>query len=215
MPTAWGGCPIVDNAPIFVASGSAAEFIDGHGHRFIDLAGGIGVLIVGRRGRNVVDAIQPPGEQHDVFPDLATTAESLTGAVDHGDLVVYAAALAVLNELTETDLTHRAMEQGRLVWGYLRPLEDAFNIVLQVRAHGPKVNLELVVDERTKEPDRAAAEAVVQRCRANGVLILNGGPHGNVIRLMAPPVISDDDLHEGLEILADALGWANQGMPAT
>ena len=150
-----------------------------------------------------------------MFPDLATTAEALTGAGDHGDLVVFAAALAVLNELAETDLLHRAEEQGHLVWGYLRPLEDALNIVLEVRGLGPVIDLELVVDERTREPNRQAAEAVVERCRANGVLILKGGVHDNVVRLKAPLVISDGDLAEGLEILADALVWANQGMPAT
>ena len=149
-----------------------------------------------------------------MFPNLVTTAKALTGAVNDGDLVVFAAALAVLSDLTETDLMHRAEEQGRLVWEYLRPLEDALNIVLEVRGLGPVIDLELVIDERTKEPNPPAADAVVERCRENGVLILKGGIHDNVVRLMAPLAISHDDLTEGLEILADALAWANKGMPA-
>jgi 4-aminobutyrate aminotransferase / (S)-3-amino-2-methylpropionate transaminase / 5-aminovalerate transaminase len=173
------------------------------------------VLIVGRVKGTVIDPIPPHSGHRGSIPDLITTAQALTGLpVEGGDLVVFAAALAIVNELTETDLLERAREQGRVVHERLRPLEDAFNIVLGVRALGPTVALELVIDERTKEPNRPAADAVVKRCRENGVLILKGGPRDNVIRLMAPLVISDVDLHEGLNILTDALEWANEGMPA-
>ena len=206
---------IINNIPIFVASGSATEIIDGEGRRFIDLAGGIGVLIVGRGKRNVIDAIHPQLGRHDAIPDIVTTAQALTGpSVEGGNLVVFAAALAVLSDLTETDLMERAEEQGRVVWEQMRPLEDAFGIVGEVRVRGPLVALELVVDERTKEPHGPAAAAVVKRCHENGVLVLKTGADDNVVRLMAPLVISDDDLHEGLEILTDALEWANKGMPA-
>jgi 4-aminobutyrate aminotransferase-like enzyme len=210
-----GGSTTINNVPIFVASGTAAEVIEGEGRRFIDLAGGIGVLIVGRGKGNVIDAIHPQLGRHDAIPDLVTTAQALMGSpVESGDPVVFATALTVLSDLTETELMDRGQHQGRVVWEHLRPLEDAFGIVGEVRVQGALVALELVVDERTRGPNGPAAAAVVKRCHDNGVLVLKAGTDDNVLRLMAPPVISDDDLHEGLEILTDALEWANKGMPA-
>ena len=91
-------------------------------------------------------------------------------------------------------------------------MADALNIVGEVRGLGPMVGLELVVDERTKEPAALAAAAVVKRCHAHGVLIMKAGTYDNVVRLLAPLVIGEDELHRGLDILVDALEWANAGM---
>ena len=43
------------------------------------------------------------------------------------------------------------------------------------------------------------------KARAEGLLLLTCGLHGNVIRLLPPLTISDDDLTRGLEILERAL----------
>lgn len=175
-------------------------------------------------------------EHYDVAPDIITTAKSLgagfpisgvTGPADvmeaphvgglggtfGGNPVACAAALAVIAELTESDLLARAERQGKLIRERLDPLADALGIVGEVRGLGPMVGVELVVDERTKEPNKLAAAAVLKRCHNNGVLILKAGTYDNVVRLLAPLVISDDDLHEGLDVLIDALEWTNKGMP--
>jgi 4-aminobutyrate aminotransferase / (S)-3-amino-2-methylpropionate transaminase / 5-aminovalerate transaminase len=44
-----------------------------------------------------------------------------------------------------------------------------------------------------------------------GVLILKAGTYDNVVRLLAPLVISDGDLHEGLDILVEGIELANKG----
>ena len=55
--------------------------------------------------------------------------------------------------------------------------------------------------ERT--PDRA--KAVVDRAFERGLLLLSCGLDGNVIRLLPPLTIADDDLELGLELLEEAL----------
>ena len=175
-------------------------------------------------------------EHYNVAPDIITTAKSLgagfpisgvTGPADvmeaphvgglggtyGGNPVACAAALAVIAELTETDLLERSERQGKLIRQRMDPLEDALGIVGEVRGLGPMVGIELVVDEQTKEPNKLAAAAVLKRCHERGVLILKAGTYDNVVRLLAPLVISDDDLHEGLDVLTEALEWANKGMP--
>jgi 4-aminobutyrate aminotransferase/(S)-3-amino-2-methylpropionate transaminase len=44
------------------------------------------------------------------------------------------------------------------------------------------------------------------------VLILKAGTYDNVVRMLAPLVISEDDLHAGLDVLTEALEWADGGM---
>ena len=174
-------------------------------------------------------------EHYGLVPDIVTTAKSLgaglpisavtgpaevmeaphvggLGGTYGGNPVACAAALAVIAELTETDLLARAEKQGRLIRERLDPLADALGIVGEVRGLGPMVGIELVVDEQTKEPNKLAAAGVLKRCHSNGVLILKAGTYDNVVRLLAPLVISDEDLHEGLDVLAEALEWANGGM---
>jgi 4-aminobutyrate aminotransferase/(S)-3-amino-2-methylpropionate transaminase len=118
----------------------------------------------------------------------------------------------VITELTETDLLERAERQGRVIRERLDPLVERLKIVGEVRGLGPMVGIELVVDPESKEPNKLATAAVVKRCHSNGLLILKAGTYDNVVRLLAPIVIPEQDLHGGLDVLVDALEWADGGM---
>ena len=167
-------------------------------------------------------------EHYGVVPDIVTTAKSLgaglpisgvTGPTDvmdaphvgglggtyGGNPVACAAALAVLAELTETDLLARAQRQGELIRKRLDPLAETLDIVGEVRGLGPMVALELVTDKESKEPAKLETAAVVKRCHERGVLVLKAGTYDNVVRLLAPLVISEEDLDEGLSILVEGL----------
>jgi 4-aminobutyrate aminotransferase/(S)-3-amino-2-methylpropionate transaminase len=172
-------------------------------------------------------------EHYDVVPDIVTTAKSLgagfpisgvtgpaevmdaphiggLGGTYGGNPVACAAALAVIAELEETDLLERADRQGRMIRARLDPLEDEHALVGEVRGLGPMVGIELVADKNTKEPAKAATAVVVNRCHRNGVIILKAGTYDNVVRLLAPLTIEDDDLDRGLDVLLEALEWAGR-----
>jgi 4-aminobutyrate aminotransferase/(S)-3-amino-2-methylpropionate transaminase len=167
-------------------------------------------------------------EHYDVVPDIITTAKSLAsglplsgvtgpaevmdaphvgglGGTYGGNPVACAAALAVLTELSEGDLLERAAWQGRHIRGRLDPLVDDLNIVGDVRGLGPMIGIELVADKETKEPAKPAATAVIKACYESGVLVLKAGTYDNVVRLMAPLVIGEEDLDEGLDVLIEVL----------
>ena len=183
---------------------------------------------MGRTGRMFA------ADHYGVVPDIVTTAKSLgagfpisgitgraeimeaphvggLGGTYGGNPVACAAALAVLAELTESDMLQRAERQGRTIRERLDPLAERLRIVGEVRGLGPMVGVELVVDKETKEPNKGATSAVVTRCLSNGVLVLKAGTYDNVVRLLAPLVISEADLHEGLDVLIEALEWAEDG----
>jgi 4-aminobutyrate aminotransferase-like enzyme len=44
-----------------------------------------------------------------------------------------------------------------------------------------------------------------QRCIDAGVIVLNCGPHGEVLRLIPPLTITDDELGHGISVIVEAL----------
>jgi 4-aminobutyrate aminotransferase-like enzyme len=52
--------------------------------------------------------------------------------------------------------------------------------------------------------------ATTAAARERGLVLLSCGIYGNVVRILVPLVISDDDLDRGLEILEEALGDASK-----
>jgi 4-aminobutyrate aminotransferase/(S)-3-amino-2-methylpropionate transaminase len=57
-----------------------------------------------------------------------------------------------------------------------------------------------------QSPEQAAA--VAARAFELGLLVLTCGTYGNVLRLLPPLTVSDDELERGLELLEEALGDA-------
>jgi 4-aminobutyrate aminotransferase-like enzyme len=61
--------------------------------------------------------------------------------------------------------------------------------------------LAIELEERTPDRAKATVEAAFDR----GLLLLSCGLYGNVIRLVPPLTITDEDLDEGIGLLDDAL----------
>jgi 4-aminobutyrate aminotransferase / (S)-3-amino-2-methylpropionate transaminase / 5-aminovalerate transaminase len=65
--------------------------------------------------------------------------------------------------------------------------------------------IELVTDRKTKMPDPERAQRVIDNARQRGLLVIKCGVHRNVIRFLAPLVVSDEELDQGLAIIDAAL----------
>ncbi|MGC8499334.1 MAG: 4-aminobutyrate--2-oxoglutarate transaminase [Acidimicrobiales bacterium] len=166
-----------------------------------------------------------------VIPDLVTTAKGLAGglplaavtgrtelmnSVHEGGLggtyggnpVAAAAALATIRTMRDLDLPARARAIGETLSTRLHALAAEASIVGDVRGRGAMMAIELVTPGTT-EPNAAAAKAIVTYCNQHGVLALSCGTYGNVIRLLPPLVITDDQLRDGLDVLAEAVRAAS------
>jgi 4-aminobutyrate aminotransferase / (S)-3-amino-2-methylpropionate transaminase / 5-aminovalerate transaminase len=195
------------------------ELCDRHGILYVDDEVQSGV---GRTGP--VWAI----ERYGVEPDLLVSGKSLGGglplagvtgraeivdAVPAGGLggtfggnpVACAAALAVLDEVASEQFRSRAEEIGRRLREGLEGIASRVDAVGEVRGLGPMLALELVESRETKAPAAALASAATAAAREHGLVLLSCGIYGNVIRILVPLVVSDDDLEHGLEILERAL----------
>jgi 4-aminobutyrate aminotransferase/(S)-3-amino-2-methylpropionate transaminase len=166
-----------------------------------------------------------------VIPDLVTTAKGLAGgmplagltgraelmnAVHEGGLggtyggnpVAAAAALATIKTLRDRNLVARAREIGETLLASLRSLQQDVAIIGDVRGRGAMVAIELTLPG-TKTPNAAAAKSIVQYCNQAGVIVLACGTYGNVIRLLPPLVITDEQLADGLDVLGLAVRAAS------
>jgi 4-aminobutyrate aminotransferase/(S)-3-amino-2-methylpropionate transaminase len=122
-----------------------------------------------------------------------------------GNPVACAAALAVFDLYEKGDLLRRAAALGAKLEARFAAMQERHPAIGDARGLGAMRALELVRDRATKEPDKERTAAAVKRAYERGLLLISAGTHGNVLRILVPLVVSDDELDEGLEVLEDAL----------
>ncbi len=157
------------------------------------LGGGLPLAAVTGRAE-VMDAVAPGG----------------LGGTFGGNPVACAAAAVVLDEIATPEFRARAEVIGEAARAALDRMASRFTQIGEVRGIGPMLALELVEDAETKEPAGALATATVAAARERGLVILSCGLYGNVIRLLVPLVVSDDDLARGFELLEESLATAGE-----
>lgn len=118
------------------------------------------------------------------------------GGTYAGNPVACAAALATL-ELMDGAFLARAQAIGNRLWTHLRDLQSRHESIVDVRGLGAMVAMEL--------SDAELAASVVAEARERGLLLMLAG-HGNVIRVLLPLIIEDDELEEALSRLSAACG---------
>ncbi len=135
-------------------------------------------------GSEVMDAVPPGG----------------LGGTFGGNPLSCAAALAVLDVVEDEEFLAGARRLGERLRTHLDELASRHTEIGEVRGLGSMLAFEFA--ERT--PDRA--QAVVSAAFERGLVLLSCGLYGNVIRLLPPLNIADDELDEGLAILEESLG---------
>ncbi|MBW2487705.1 MAG: aminotransferase class III-fold pyridoxal phosphate-dependent enzyme, partial [Deltaproteobacteria bacterium] len=83
--------------------------------------------------------------------------------------------------------------------------QEQFDMIGEIRGLGAMLGLELVKGSE-KQPATDEAKQLVNECLKMGLVILTCGSYGNIVRILAPLVISDAQLEKGLAILEEGLG---------
>ena len=166
-------------------------------------------------------------EQSGIQPDLVTVAKSLAGGFPlsavvgrsnimdaptpgglggtyGGNAVACAAAHAVLDIFEQEDLINRAEQLGGKLNRALLEMQAKHDDIGDVRGRGFMQAIEFVV-AGGRDPDPERAQFVVDRAREGGLLVIKCGVHRNVVRFLAPLVVSDEELDEGIKIFDLAL----------
>ena len=127
------------------------------------------------------------------------------GGTFGGNPLSCAAALAVLDEVGSESFRRRAEELGQRIRAGLEAIASRVDAVGEVRGLGPMLAIELVEDRETKTPAAALTSATTAAARERGLILLSCGLYGNVIRILVPLVVSDENLDRGLDLLEEAL----------
>jgi 4-aminobutyrate aminotransferase/(S)-3-amino-2-methylpropionate transaminase len=167
-------------------------------------------------------------EKFGIEPDILVAAKSLGGGLPIGSVtgraeimdapgrgglggtfagnpVACAAALAVLEELKDGRLIQRANELGQRFVHRSAEWQKRWAMVGESRGLGAMRAIELVRSRETLEPAKEETEKVVKYCYQHGLLTISAGTYGNVLRVLVPLVVSDDQFDEGLGVIEAAL----------
>jgi len=170
-------------------------------------------------------------DHYGVAPDLMTVAKSIAaglplsgvigkaeimdappdsaiGGTYVGNPVAQAAALAVLDVISEEGLVERAAAIGDTMRSRMLAWQERYPQIGDVRGLGMMLAIELVEDPQTKEPAPDLATAITEAAASNGLLLLKSGIYSNCIRVLAPLVLSDAEVDEALAAWEAALETA-------
>jgi 4-aminobutyrate aminotransferase/(S)-3-amino-2-methylpropionate transaminase len=173
-------------------------------------------------------------EQYGIEPDLLVAAKSLggglpiasvTGRADimdapgvgaiggtfGGNPVACEAALAVLEMIEKENLCARASQIGEHFVARAKKWQLRFPIVGTIHGMGAMRAIELVRSKETLQPADKETQQIVKYCYEHGVITISAGTYGNVIRLLMPLVISDQEFDEAMDVLEAALQSASAG----
>src|ERR1700730_976153 len=127
-----------------------------------------------------------------------------------GNPLACAAALSVIDVVFEEKLPERGSRLGERALARMRAWKDRHPQVGDVRGLGAMIAMELVTDRATREPAGALTNDVLRYCHAHGLVLLKAGLYDNVIRLLFPLTIGEQELDRGLDILEEALNQRNR-----
>ena len=167
-------------------------------------------------------------EHYGVEPDLIVSAKSLGGGLPlaavtgraeimdapgvgalggtfGGNPLACAAAFAALEMIERDGLLARSTAIGNRFRERALGWQKKFPVVGEVRGLGGMCAIELVKDGETREPASEETKKVAQYCYEHGLIMITAGTYGNVIRILVPLVVTDDELDEGLGVLEGAL----------
>jgi 4-aminobutyrate aminotransferase len=125
-----------------------------------------------------------------------------------GNPISCQAALTTI-ELLEGGLIENAARIGDYILEKLRELQKQFELIGDVRGKGLMIGIELVKDRETKKKALEEKDKMIQACFEKGLLILGCGE--NVIRLIPPLIITQNEADTALTILEEVLKKIEKG----
>ena len=163
-----------------------------------------------------------------VTPDIATLAKGIAGGfplaavVGKSEImdsihdagigstfgaspVSCAAALGVLDVFDEDNLLAKVKEHSTIMNESLFNLQSHKDFIGEVRGYGTMIGIEIVEDKNIKKPSKDIAMKIIENSKNEGLLLVNCGLEGNVIRFMGPLTTPIDQVQEALEMFTKSV----------
>lgn len=163
-----------------------------------------------------------------VMPDILATAKSIgaglpisaivareeimesvlpgtIGGTYCGNPLSCAAAIKTIEIMERDNLAKRSLEIGEKVQAVYKKWMDKYEVIGDVRGLGGMIGIEFVTDKQSKTPNGEIVSKIVKNAVEKGLMLENSGTYGQVIRFLAPLVMTDEQLKAGLEIFEEAI----------
>jgi 4-aminobutyrate aminotransferase / (S)-3-amino-2-methylpropionate transaminase / 5-aminovalerate transaminase len=165
-------------------------------------------------------------EYYRLEPDITVTAKSLGGGLPiaavtgkaeimdntgpgslggtfGGNPVCCEAALAVIEQFERSDLLDRGVKLGDRFRERALSWQRRMPMIGDVRGLGAMQAIALMRQDGSS--DAAVTKQVTRYAYEHGVILVTAGTYGNVVRVLMPLVITDEQMDEGLDVLESAL----------
>lgn len=163
-------------------------------------------------------------EAHDVVPEIVVMAKGIGNGFPLGAVVAQrevaeslagkfsfhtygaspvscAAGRAVLQVIDDEQLQANAKKVGTKLKESLERLHQRHEIVGDVRGRGLMLGIELVTDRKSKTPATELTAEIFEKTRENGLILSKSGANRNMLRMVPPMCLSEDDIDEVTDAL--------------
>jgi 4-aminobutyrate aminotransferase/(S)-3-amino-2-methylpropionate transaminase len=167
-------------------------------------------------------------QHYGVQPDLSTYAKSLgsglpiaavvgraeimdaaasgsIGGTYIGSPVCCAAALATIKYMKEINLNAKALLIAEVINKRMGDLKKECPSIGDVRGVGAMQGIEFIAHGDPNSPATDLCARIVKACAKKGLILLSAGTYKNVIRILSPLVITEEQLNAGLDILIEEI----------
>ena len=168
-------------------------------------------------------------EHSGVVPDMITTAKSLgagmpisavvgraelmdaphpggLGGTYSGNPLACVAAREAIDTIATPEFLARSVAIGERMRPRLEEIQRSHpDLVGDVRGVGSMLVMEIVSDTRAKTPWMEGTAAITAATLQRGVITIRSGLHSNCVRFLPPLVITDTELDEALDVVAEAV----------
>jgi len=132
---------------------------------------------------------------------IDSVGDSGIGGTYVGNPLCCAAGNAVIDIIEDENLIERAVMLGEILKNRFDHFKNTYDIVGDSRGLGAMRAIELVKDRTTKEPAAQETAQIISDALSHGLVLAKAGLYGNVIRMLIPLIISEEQLNHGLDIL--------------
>ena len=171
-------------------------------------------------------------EYWETAPDIITTAKSIAGGLPLsaviaraeiieapqvgeiggtfcGNPLACAAGLKVIEIMERDNFAKKAQIIGEIIQNRFKKMQEKYSLIGDVRGRGAMMAFELVKDRKNKVPAKEETKAIIKEAYNNGLVLLSAGLYSNVIRILVPLVVTEEQLNAGLDIIENAVEKVN------
>ncbi len=167
-------------------------------------------------------------QHYGIGPDLSTYAKSMgsglpiaavvgradvmdaaaggsIGGTYIGSPICCVAANATIQYMKDIDLNSKAIAVGNKIMDSMNALKAEYDEIGDVRGVGAMIGIEFIKNNDRHQPNTEICSKIVKGCSDEGLIVISAGIFKNVIRILSPLVITNEELEKGLAILKNQI----------